>query len=48
MFGARAWPWLPAVARAVATTLVAQDLPKIEGDSLAGHQVTLLSIEMPG
>ena len=41
MFGARVASWLPVMALAVATALVAQDLPKIEGDSLAGHRVAL-------
>jgi len=41
MFGARVASWLPVMALAVVTALVAQDLPKIEGDSLAGHRVVL-------
>src|ERR1035437_9462974 len=41
MFGARVASWLPVMALAVATVLAAQDLPKIEGESLAGHHVAL-------
>ncbi len=41
MFGTRVWCGLLAIALSVAATLAAQDLPKIEGDSLAGHHVVL-------
>ncbi len=33
--------WLAVIVWAVATVSVAQDLPKIEGESLAGHHVVL-------
>jgi len=41
MFGARVVAWLAVIVLAVATVSVAQDLPKIEGESLAGRHVAL-------
>jgi hypothetical protein len=41
MCGTRVWPVLLAVALAVTTPLAAQDLPTIEGESLAGNNVAL-------
>jgi hypothetical protein len=41
MFKTGTWAWLPVMALIVASVLFAQELPKIEGDSLAGHHVTL-------